>query len=316
MSDFEQAAATAANEVSGASESSENSDLDLGTEPEEGSSQEANPSAPKEVSKKVEEIKKQLKKLKIKYNNKEEDVEFDPNDDDFLRKQFQMAKLGTSKAQEYSQLEKEVVAFVDELRKNPRKALANPAIGVDIKKLAAEIIQEEIEASQKSPEQLEKEKLEKELNALRDERNKEKEAFRSKELERLQEQEFGRYSELMDKAFKEHNIPKNDYMTKRIADYMIMGLNENMKLVPGDIVPLVKTEMMNDLKDMFAVMPAEAIKEVIGKETLDKIRKYNLSKSKEKPPVPVNSSITDVNKKSDATQKTAEKKSIKEMFGI
>jgi hypothetical protein len=311
MSDFAQAAAATATEVNGSVENTENSDLDIGSEPVETAS------TTKEPVKKAEEIKKQLKKLKIKYNNKEEELEYDPDDEEFMRKQFQMAKLGTAKSQDYSQLEKEVIAFVDELRKNPRKALANPSIGVDIKKLAAEIIQEEIEASQKSPQELERDKLESELRALKDERNKEKEVFRAKELERLQEQEFGRYSGLMDKAFKDHNVPKNDYMTKRIADYMIMGLQENMKLEPSDVLPLVKDEMMSDLKDMFAVMPADALKEVIGKENLDKIRKYNLSKSKDKPPVPVGSSISDVNKVNNtANQKVAEKKSIKEMFGI
>lgn len=274
---------------------------------------------PKEKAKIVEEIKR-LKKLKIKYNGKEEeeDLPFEIPDDpkaiEYMQKKLQMAKLGTNKAQEYASLEREVIDFIEELRKDPRKALSRKDINIDLKRLAGEILQEEIENSQKSPELLEKEKLEARLREMENERKLEKDTFRQKELERLQEQEYQRYDLMMDKAFKEAGMPKNSYMTRRVADYMISALNDNMKVDPSDVLPIVREEMLSDLKDMFSVMPAEVLEEMIGKDSLDKIRKHRISKSKPKPPVPVGKSIDTGSKGS--VQPEVKKRTIKEMFGV
>ena len=104
----------------------------------------------------IQEEIKRLKKLKIKYNGKEyeEELPFEIDDNpevvEYMKKQLQMAKMSQSKAQELSNMQKEVEAFINELRKNPRKILSNPDIGVDVKELVNEILQEEIENSQKS----------------------------------------------------------------------------------------------------------------------------------------------------------------------
>jgi hypothetical protein len=52
--------------------------------------------------------------------------EIDEDQSDWMRKQLQLAKMSQSKAQEVASLEKEVIAFMQELKSNPRKALANP----------------------------------------------------------------------------------------------------------------------------------------------------------------------------------------------
>ncbi len=94
------------------------------------------------------QAKKMLKQLKIKFNGKEsvEDLPFEIPDDaksiDYMTRQLQMSKLSQSKAQEYSDLEKEVKSFVEALKKDPRKVLSDPTIGIDIKQLAAQVIEE------------------------------------------------------------------------------------------------------------------------------------------------------------------------------
>lgn len=299
-------------------ESLETLDGDLGPEPTEEKAPESKEPPKTEAQKTAE--KKFLKSLKLKFNGKEmeEQLPFDLPDDpkavEWMQKQLQMAKLGTHNAQNYSQLEKEVLAFVEDLRKNPKKALSNPKIGVDIKKLAADILEEEIANSQKTPEQIEKEKLEAELRELKESREKEKEEMRQKNLERLQEQEFQRYDMLMDKAFKDANVAKNPFMVKRMADYLILGLENGKRLDPADVLPLVQEEMMGDLKEMFAQMPAESLKELIGKDNMEKIRKHNISQSKKAPPTPKVSETGESIKKTQA--KPVEKKSFKDFFGV
>ena len=261
------------------------------------------------------EAKKELKKLKLKVDGKEIEEEFDPSDDEYLTRQLQLAKMGQKRAQEYSSLEKEVKQFIEDLRKNPRKVLQDPNIGIDVKQLAAQIIEEEIENSKKSPEQLAKEQLEKELKSLKDEREKEKETFKKQELERLQQQEYERYDMLMTQALEKSDLPKSPYTVKKIAEYMIMGLNEGIDITPQDVLPLVKDEMQNDLKEMFAVMPEDVIEQLIGKDVIGRIRKKNLARAKEAPQTA--KSIKDTGKLTEAKESNdGPKQSFKDFFKI
>lgn len=269
------------------------------------------------------EAKKMLKSLKIKFNGREyeEELPFEIPDDEsareYMTRQLQMSKLAQSKSQEYSTLEKEVKAFVDELRKNPKKALSNPNIGIDVKKLAAEIIEEEIANSQKSPEQLEREKIENELKELKAEREREKEESKARELERLQQQEYERYDMLMSQALDASKLPKTPYVVKKMADYMLLGLQEGIDVTPADVLPLVEAEMQNDLKEMFGVMPDEVIESIVGKDVINRIRKKNVAKAKSQPQVPqplkaqMKQAATEPEKK-----EPAKKVSLKNFFGI
>lgn len=233
------------------------------------------------------EAKKMLKSLKIKFNGKEYDEQLpfeipdNPEAIKYMQNKLQMDKLARVKSQESANQQKMMTEFMDALKKDPRKVLSDPSIGVDLKRIAAELIEEEIENSRKSPEQLEKERLEAELKAMKDEREKEKEEFNKRELERLQQQEFERYDMLMSKAIEGSDLPKSPYIIKKMADYMLMGLQSGIDVSPEDVLPLVREEMQNDLREMFAVMPEEVIESIVGKETINRIRKKNLQRAKQ-----------------------------------
>lgn len=272
------------------------------------------PNASKAVKKAAE---KTLKKLKLKVDGQEEELEFDPNDDTYLTEQLQLAKVARKRMQEKSIIEKEVIQFINDLRKNPKKALSDPAIGVDIKELARQIIEEEIENSRKSPEQLEKEKLESELKAIKEEREKEKEEQRQREFERIKEQEYERYDILMSQALEKTDLPKTPYIVKKMADYMLMGLESGKDVSPEDVIPLVREEMQQDLKEMFAVMPDEVIESLIGKDKLNSIRKKNIAKAKQSatnPALKASTKAADTGKSSEKEDKDKPKISYKDFF--
>lgn len=261
------------------------------------------------------EAVKQLKKLKLKIDGQEIEEEFDLNDDEYLKKQLQLAKVAHKRMNEKSAIEKEVMRFVEDLRKNPRKALSDPAIGLDLKKLAAEIIEEEIENSKKSPQQLEKEKLESELKTLKEEREKEKEEGRKKEFERLKEQEYERYDMLMSKALEKTDLPKSPYVVKKMADYMLLGLQEGKDVSPEDVIPLVREEITEDLKQMFAIMPEDVVEALIGKDVINRIRKKNIAKAKQQnPALAAPTKVADTGKVANAEKDNEPKQTFKQFF--
>lgn len=264
-----------------------------------------------------------IRKLKLKVDGQEfeEDLPFDLDDNpeavEYMTRQLQLSKAAQKRMAESSQLQKEVKYFLEELRKNPKKVLADPSIGIDVKQLAAQIIEEEIANSQKSPEQLEKERLEGELKALQEEREREREEAREKEFSRLQEMEYERYDTLISKAIETSDLPKSPYVVKKIADYMLLGLNEGIDVSPEDVLPLVRDEIQNDLREMFAVMPDEVIEKIVGKDVFNRVRKKNVAKAKSAPQ-PVKSSIKDtgVSSKGNTSASDAQKKTFRDFFGV
>lgn len=270
----------------------------------------------------VVETRKKLNKLQLKVDGVTEDMElpFEIDDDpkvvEWMTKNLQMSKMANKRAQEKALFEKEVVSFIQELKTNPKKALSNKAIGLDVKKFAQDIIEEEIAQMQKSPEQVEKERLENELKELKERMEREKEEFRQKELERYQEQEWQRYDSLFTKALETAELPKTPYTTKKMADTMLAALDEGIQVEPVDIVGIVKEEILKDIEDMFSAMPSEVVSKIIGKKHLDNIRKTNLSKAKEKMEVDNKKKVEDVAKKPVTQTTPAKKMSYSEFFKI
>jgi hypothetical protein len=266
---------------------------------------------PAPTEKKVES---RIKKLKLKVDGREYEEEVNFDDDEYLTKQMQLAKAAQKRMGEYATLEKQVKSFIEELKKNPRKVLADPNIGIDVKQLAASIIEEEIANSQKSPEQLEKEKLETRLRELEDERKKEKEDFERKEFERLQQQAYERYDTQMATALEKSDLPKSPYVIKKMADYMLLGLQQGLDVTADDVIPLVREEIQSDLKEMFAVMPEDVIEKIIGKDPLNRIRKKNVAKAKAVPQQ--TGKPKDVGANESAKSSAAKKQTFKDFFGL
>lgn len=309
MSDNAQGAASAAPVVSPVTEATENTELQ--SQEVEGDETEV---AVPEITKAE---KKRLKKLMLKVDGEEfeEELPFEIDEEhgDYVRKQLQLAKMSQKRAQYASQIEKEAFDLIEMLRKDPRRVLSDPTIGIDIKEFAAKIIEEEIENARKSPEQIEREKMENELRALKEEREKEKEAHRKRELERLQEQEYERYDTLMTQALEKNtDIPKSAYVVKKMADHMIMALEKGYDVTPEELIPLIREEMREDVKQMFQVLPEDVIEQLVGKDNINKIRKKYVSKGKEIK----NNALANPVPKKDKVDANAPKQTYKDFFKL
>lgn len=265
--------------------------------------------------------KKRIKQLAIKYNGKEytEELPFEIDEEhaDYMRRQIQLAKLSQSKAQEAAALEKEVVSFLQELKTNPRKALANPMIGIDIKQLAAEILEEEIANSQKSPEQLKIEEYERKLKEIEEQRTREKEEQERRSYEATLERAYEKYDNMLASALDSNpDLPTTPYIVDKMTKYMSIAVEEGYEPDMEAIANIVREEVNNDVKHLLTVLPPEKVEAILGQEVLGKLRKNRLANAK-KPPVPVKSAVKDVAPtKKEEPKKQAEKITMKQFFGV
>lgn len=235
--------------------------------------------APTKAEKKA--IEKQLKKFKLKIDGKDEDFEIDLNNEEELKKHLQMSKASAKRMSESAELRKSAEQFIEMLRTNPRKVLSDPNIGVDMKKMVQEYLDEEIERSSKSPEQLEKEKLQAELETLREKYKKDEEDRKSNEFKRLQAEQEEKIQTNIEAALNSGNLPKSPYTVKKMAEMMMLALENNIDLEPKDLVPLLKKQMNSDIKDLFSASSDDVLEELVGKDNISRLRKRTIAKVKQ-----------------------------------
>lgn len=284
---------------------------DTATEPEVKAI-EADPTLSK---KEKEQAKKNIRKFKLKVDGKDYEEELDLDNEQEVIKQLQFAKVSQKRMAEKAELEKTVNQFFEELKKNPRKVLSNPDMGIDLKKIAIEMIEEEIANSTKSPEQLEKEKLQTELKNLKDEREKEKETSKKRELERLQAQEYERFDNQISTAIDKSTLPKTAGVVRKVADYMLIGLQAGYDITPDDVMSIVEAEYKEDLSEMFRTMPEDAIEALIGKDVFKKVRKKNLEKLKtDAPQVTAKTATQDLGQGKQIKKEEPKKVHMKDFF--
>jgi hypothetical protein len=223
---------------------------------------------------------KQLKEYKLKVNGKEKVVKFDPSNDEEVVKYLQKAEASDSKFQEAAEVRKAAMQFIDELRKNPRKVLTDPNIAVDLKKLAQEIMNEEIQEMEKTPEQREKEKLQRELEEIKKQREEEKKTWEQKEFERLQAQHEQQLESDISSALDIGGLPKTARTVKAMAEMMMIALENGIDLTPKDIVPIVKNTTLSEFKEVVNSLSDDQLEDFLGKEVIGRLRKRSVAKAK------------------------------------
>jgi len=73
---------------------------------------------------------------------------------------------------------------------------------------------------------------------------------------------------------------------------------------------------MEDLKEMFAVMPEEVIEKIVGKDVINKIRKKSIAKAKQAPTTTTKSLAKDTGQSSPKETAKVDKKTFKQFFGV
>ncbi|HEY0092083.1 MAG TPA: hypothetical protein VGB43_06300 [Flavobacterium sp.] len=265
------------------------------------------------------EVKKMLKELEIKYNGKTEKVqlpfEIEEQHAEYMRRQLQMSKMGQSKAQEAANWERDTMAFLNDLKQNPRKVLSNPHLGVDLKKIAAEIIEEEIANAQKSPEEIEREEYKKKLKEY-----EEKEEKRNKEIEEMKRQKiiddaYAQYDMSMTQAMEKYDIPKSPLALWEMAHLMSLEIKRGFEPDMDAIAQLVEEKMNSGYGEHVKKLSPDKLKKILGEEIFENERKARVAKVK-KSPVPVKTAVKDVAKTEKKEEVVVKKKTFGEQWGI
>lgn len=247
-------------------------------EPEIAEEQVAKEAVPSEEKK--EESKKSNKRtFNLKVDGEEFTQELDLDDEEAVKRELQLARMGNKRAASAKELEKQVTELLEFAKSNPKAFIAE--MGVNPEDFAEQILSEAIANSKKSPEVLEKEKLQAELEKLRKEKESADSAKKQAEFEKLQEQASKQLESEMIEALDSSKLPQSPYIVKRVADYLSLALENNIELSVKDVLPLVQQELRGDMKQMIAAMGDEVLEEYVGKDRLGSYRKKMIAAAKQ-----------------------------------
>lgn len=215
------------------------------------------------------------KNLKLKVDGEEYDEEIDFDNEEDLIKKLQYSKVAQKRMQEKATLEKQMGAFLELLQSDPEKAMRE--IGMDPEDFAVKTLQRKIEDDQKTPEQKELEKLKRELEEHRSKSKQQEDERKNAEIQRHQQEQEKKIEEGMLSALEKHKLPNEPLVVKRMAELMLICLDEKIDLDPHDVAAVVKKELEDDMRKYISVLPDEAIEAILGKERLVGMRKKQIA---------------------------------------
>jgi hypothetical protein len=291
--------------------SAENEELQASEESEEQAEQ------VEELPKKV--IQDLKKKYNLKVNNKVKELELDLGNDAEVQKYLQKALAADEKFEEAANIKKGFAQLIEQIKTNPLAILSHPDIGVDIKALATQVLAQEMEDMEKSPEQKRIEELERKLLEREEYDKKAEEEKRQAEMSRMEAEAVEELDSQITQALDKSELPRSPYVVKRIADTMLNAMRMGYNDVTVDqIMPFVEEQVVSEIQALFDAAPEQTSRKLmekfVGKKNLDRYRKSGISKPK---PTTLNS-VQDTGKSDGKADKKEEiqEVSVKSLLGF
>lgn len=224
------------------------------------------------------EAKVELKRrMKFKVNGRDVEQEIDLGDNEALQKLLQKGFAADERFQSASAMEKKMEQFAKLMQSDPFQALV--AAGHDPDMLTEAYMKKRVEELSKSPEQLQLEKLQKEIEKER----KLRQGLEEEKLTAEQQRHEAEYSRQLDEeittALSTSDLPKSPYVVKRIAENLMIGIEQGHEdLTVDDVLPLVEKQIKDEIRQMFEAMPEDVIEKTLGDGVSNKLRKRRLAK--------------------------------------
>lgn len=202
---------------------------------------------------------------------------------DELIKQAQLGYSANERFEQAAQQKKQMESVVGRF-KDPNQmidALMDPSLGLtkDQVRSAMEAwyTKEFIEPEQMTPEQLELRNAREKLKKYEETEKAKQKELQDAEFETLTSKERESLQTQITTALDESGLPKTKFIVARMAFYMHKNLSNGWDAPMDVIIDQVKKERQSMLSDLTESSDAEALISYLGKDFVNKIRKYDLA---------------------------------------
>lgn len=257
------------------------------------------------------------KKYKLKVDGEEIEDEIDLSNEQEIVKRLQLAKAAQKRMQEAAQYRKQIEEteqdmseFLENLKQNPLAVLKHPELGLDLRQIVEAYLEEEVERSQKTPEQLELEEAKARLRALEEEKENLETQRREEYMERLRVEKAAEIEKELIEALDAGDLPQSDYIMNKMVDLASIAYDNGIEISMKELLPIVRDSYLRDARQIFGKLPDELIEDIVSKDRIRNIRNKQLQalKNQQKPGV----KVVDTGKKTET--KEEKKQSAKDFF--
>jgi hypothetical protein len=281
-------------------------------------------------SEKPEEMtEEQWEEFNLKVNGKEIKEKINLRDRDRIAKALQMEKAAQQAFQERSltakqlqEIQQDVKEFLEQFTSNPLSVIMSPEFNLSQEQkrsLAEAILREDLENSQKSPEQLALEETKRKYEELLEEKAAIEEQRREEERARLEQEAAVELENEIVQAIEIGQLPRSTYITKKLADLAYIAYSNGIDLPIAELIPFVKQQYKKDISEMLGILSDDEVEMLVSKERIRQIRNKQIQAVKPKegsPKSPLKTQDTGVsNKKSGEPEKIRAKDFFKNLGG-
>jgi len=234
----------------------------------------------------------------LKVNGKEIKEKINLKDRERIAKALQFEKAAQQAFQERAmtakqlqEIQEDVQEFLEQFTSDPLSVIMSNEFNISKEQkraLAEAILRQDLEESQKTPEQLEYEETKRKYEELLAEKAALEEARRAEEQAFLEQQAAIELENEIASAIEAGSLPKSKYMTKKLADLAYIAYVNGVDLSMQDLIPFVKEQYKKDMAEMLQVLHDDEVEELVSKERIRNIRNKQIQSVKPKDGVPKN----------------------------
>jgi len=278
--------------------------------------------APAPAETKAEAIKAAAKRLSVNINGKNEEFDFDPNNEDFVKTLYSKSKGADRAFQEAAEMRKQTESLVKDLMADPKKFLSNPHLGIDLKQMAVEILTKELEEAEMDPKEKALRDMELKLKSYEEEKKQLEKQKLESDKQRIEHEALEQFDNEITEALKTSStLPKSPYVVDRIGkiymEALMMKNDDGSPMFPNvsvkDVMPYVQQQISEELRNLVGAAPDEVVEMLLGKDRLNNMRKARVAAAKA-PVAPKIQETGKSNKPKDEGKKEA-KKTWAELYG-
>jgi hypothetical protein len=178
---------------------------------------------------------------------------------------------------DYDLSQKQMGRLAELLKTNPRAILENPALGLDIHKLAEEILWEKIQREKMDPKDRELAELKARIAEREKSDEKLKAELEEKEMAAKVEAAKEKYRDMIGKAVEEAKLPNTKKVVAQMAYYIKLYNQSGKDVDMKAIADQVKKDHMEWQSQFLESAPDDELLSLVPKSVLDRIRKADLS---------------------------------------
>lgn len=260
------------------------------------------------------ELQSMVKEFSLKVNGKTVSKKIDLSNEAELIKELQMAAAGREAMQGKAEYEKALKQLVEQLKHDPLGVAEE--LGLDADEIAAMRLRSKIEQAKKSPEQVEREKLEQQIAEFKKKEAEREQALANAQQKQALEEAQRTIDDEIDKALDGYkSLPKASPMVYDLISKNMLWVMDNFEqfgygspdeVRVEDVLPTVEQQLKSSINKILEDVPEEFLDAYLGNKIIDKQRQKRVSNVKK-----VNN-INNINKAANAkVEKKEERPKIK-----